>query len=63
MSDIQLSRHSPVGGAAASETTYTYIGMSEPEKEKNHVYENQSVANAQQDKPKYEFDLKKHEQM
>lgn len=45
-------------------TIYTYIGMSEPDgtARKQHIYENQSIIDAQ-NKTKCTFDSKKHEEM
>lgn len=44
-----------------ADTVYTYIGISEPERDKSHLYENQSIIDAQ--KTKYTFDPKRHSEM
>lgn len=43
----------------ASNNLYTYIGITEPDRDKGHVYENQSIVN----KTKSGFDHKRHEAM
>lgn len=47
-------------GASAT-TLYTYIGISEPEKDRTHIYENQGIVNAHS--KKVEFDSEQHEKM
>lgn len=48
--------------SSASHTLYTYIGISEPDRDKGHLYENQSIVNAHS-KNKHELEPKRHEQV
>ncbi|KAJ3630297.1 hypothetical protein MTP99_011499 [Tenebrio molitor] len=48
-------------GATAT-TLYTYIGISEPDKEKTHIYENQGIVNAH-NKKGGEFDSEQHDKI
>lgn len=47
------------GEGASSNNLYTYIGITEPDRDKGHVYENQCIVN----KAKSGFDHKRHEAM
>lgn len=66
MTDIQSSQNvdslfksSGSAGEPSTQTLYTYIGMTEPDKTKNHVYyKNKSVINAQRTEIK--FDAEQH---
>lgn len=77
MTDIQSSQHSTdthltsfnksasnvsAADSSASHTLYTYIGIAEPDRDKGHLYENQSIVNAHS-KTRADFDAKKPEQM
>ncbi|XP_044254204.1 calpain-D-like isoform X1 [Tribolium madens] len=46
-------------GATAT-TLYTYIGISEPDKDKTHIYENQGIVNAHK---KGDFDSEQHDKI
>lgn len=74
MTDIQSqnslgelnNRYGPLAKSSSDITgndgaVYTYIGITDPEAERSHVYENQSIVDAQ--KSKLVFDSKKHETM
>lgn len=62
MGALNRSATNVSAGEGASNNLYTYIGLSEPDRDKGHVYENQSIVNAQ-NKSKTEFDPKRHEAM
>ncbi|KAJ8952410.1 hypothetical protein NQ318_014502 [Aromia moschata] len=47
--------------AGISSTLYTYIGISEPDKEKQHFYENRTIIDAH--KKSMEFDVEQHERI
>lgn len=57
----EIGTISEVGADKAVGAVYTYIGISEPERDKTHLYENQSIIDAQ--KSKYTFDPKRHNEM
>ncbi|ERL93813.1 hypothetical protein D910_11099 [Dendroctonus ponderosae] len=44
-------------------TLYTYIGMTEPEREKAHFYENQSIISAQRNMSNFDIQQQQHERV
>lgn len=52
---------SDIHEGSMNSTLYTYIGMTEPEREKAHFYENQSIISAQ--RRTGDFDINQHDRM